>query len=760
MRLRSSTSGKPLKAGRRNATVPKRPNAQKAARPDKSPAVGEETEVTQLRRELNEAREQQAATSEVLKVISSSPGELDPVFQAMLENATRICGATFGTLVMREGKAFRRVAMHNGPIALVDEWQRRALVPFDEAPTLQQLVDTKQVIHIVDMAAEHPDDTIYKLAGARTILIVPMLKENELIGGLSIYRQEVGPFTGKQIELVTNFAAQAVIAIENTRLFEAEQRRSAELSESLEQQTATSEVLKVISSSPGELGPVFEAMLVNAVRICDAKFGNLFLGDENGLRIGASHGAPEAYNEFLRGEGLFIPNTELGVGQMVLTKQCYQVPDLTAAPTLGDRLREETIRLAGARTIIGVPMLKDDKVVGAIVIYRQEVRPFTDKQVELLTNFAAQAAIAIENTRLLSELRESLAQQTATSEVLEVISSSPGELQPVFDTMLAKATQVCEATYGTMWLCEGADFRSAAIHGDLPPAYVELRRSGTLVHPGPEAPMRRVVETREPAQIADMREGRSYLNRDPISVASVEIAGIRTLVAVPMLKDGVPIGVISIYRKEVRPFTDKQIALLTNFAAQAVIAIENTRLLSELRQSTDDLTDSLEQQTATSEVLQVISSSPGELKPVFDTMLAKATELCGATFGSMVIYEGSQFRRVAAHNAPAALAEEWKRTDIVDLTKSATLHAMVTDRCVLHLLDLAEQFPDDPLHRLAGARTLLSMPMLKEGELIGAIAIFRQEVRPFTDKQIELVTNFAAQAVIAIENTRLLERAA
>ena len=268
-----------------------------------------------------------------------------------------------------------------------------------------------------------------------------------------------------------NFAAQAVIAIENTRLFEAEQRRSADLSESLEQQTATSEVLKVISSSPGELGPVFEAMLVNAVRICDAKFGNLFLGDENGLRIGASHGAPEAYNEFLRGEGLFIPNTELGVGQMVLTKQCYQVPDLTAAPTLGDRLREETIRLAGARTIIGVPMLKDDKVVGAIVIYRQEVRPFTDKQIELLTNFAAQAVIAIENTRLLSELRQStddltdsLEQQTATSEVLQVISSSPGELKPVFDTMLAKATELCGATFGSMVIYEGSQFRRVAAH--------------------------------------------------------------------------------------------------------------------------------------------------------------------------------------------------------------------------------------------------------------------------------------------------------
>ena len=240
-------------------------------------------------------------------------------------------------------------------------------------------------------------------------------------------------------------------------------------------------------------------------------------------------------------------------------------------------------------------MLKDDELIGAIAIYRQEVRPFTDKQIELVQNFAAQAVIAIENTRLLNELREDLTlqQQTATSEVLKVISSSPGELDPVFGAMLAESTELCEASYATLWLREGDGFRATALHGDLPPAWVEQWRSKALYRPPPNRPIARIIEAQAPVQIADMRDDPSYLEGDPLPVAAVEIAGIRTLLGVPMIKEDELVGVIVIYRQEVRPFTDKQIELVQNFAAQAVIAIENTRLLNELREL------SLQQQTAT-----------------------------------------------------------------------------------------------------------------------------------------------------------------
>ncbi len=310
---------------------------------------------------------------------------------------------------------------------------------------------------------------------------------------------------------------------------------------------------------------------------------------------------------------------------------------------------------AGARTLLIVPLLKEDELVGVLGIYRQKVLPFTDKQIALVQNFAAQAVIAIENTRLLSELRESLAQQTATSEVLKVISSSPGDLKPVFNAMLENAARLCEAQFGNLLLCEGDGFRFAATH-NVPPIYAELSQREPIIHPTPLAPLSRAAATREFVHVVDLTEQPAYKQRDPPVTALVDVGGARTLLIVPMLKEGAVIGTLGIFRQEVRPFTDKQIALVRNFAAQAVIAIENARLLSELRQRTDDLTESLEQQTATSEVLQVISSSPGDLQPVFDTMLENATRICQAKFGTLYIKEGDGLRLVTAHEVPSAFA--------------------------------------------------------------------------------------------------------
>ena len=364
-------------------------------------------------------------------------------------------------------------------------------------------------------------------------------------------------------------------------------------------------------------------------------------------------------------------------------------------------------------------------------------------------------------TRELAEARghlaEALEQQIATAEVLRVISRSPGEIQPVFEAMLANATRLCEASYGVMWLREGDAFRSAALHGPFPAAYIEQWRSGTLVRTGPEAPMARVAQTRQAVQVPDMRESRAYLDGDPLPVAAVEIAGIRTLLSVPMFKEDEFVGAISIYRKNVRPFTDKQVELVSSFANQAVIAIENVRLLNELREL-------LQQQTATADVLSVISSSPGELEPVFQAMLENAVRICEATFGSMYLYEGDAFRFVAMHNAPPAFVEARTRDPMVRPPADVPLGRVAATKQVSHIADmrtLPSYIARDPFVvsavELGGYRTVLAVPMLKDNELIGSINIQRQEVRPFTDKQIELVSTFADQAVIAIENVRLFD---
>ena len=712
----------------------------------------------QRTRELIESLEQQTATSEVLRVISSSAGQLEPIFQAMLENAVRICGANFGVLFLREGDALRRMAMHNPPAAYVEEHRRAPLVRPSAASAHGRLIATKRVVHIADLRADQayrdaaPTTVLLvEAAGARSYLGVPMLKDDELIGTIIIYRQEIRPFTDKQIELLQNFAAQAVIAIENARLLN-------QLRRSLEQQTATSEVLGVISSSPGNLQPVFTAMLTNATRICGAKFGIMWLVEGDGFRVAALHNAPPAFAEARRREPVIHPHAQSPLGRAARTKNVVQIEDVTTGASYADR-HPSMVALAefgGARTIVAVPMIKDGKLVGVISIYRQEVQPFSDEQVNLLTGFAAQAVIAIENTRLLSELRKSLQQQTATADVLRVISSSPGELTPVFTTILDKALDLCEAAFGFVTTYDGERFQRAAERG-VPDALAAYFRTG-IDQPRPGDAHWRLLAGEGLIHNLDQMDEDAYRLGNPLRRAIVDLGGARSALVVALRKDGALLGALTVYRKEVRPFTDKQITLLQNFAAQAVIAIENARLLNELRQS-------LDQQTATADVLRVISSSTGDLQPVFDAMLANATRLCEASYGTMWLHENDgQMRAAARHgDLPEAFRDKWQIGILFRPSSSVPTARAFAIRKPVQVIDLKEDrsyFDRDPLALasvdVAGIRSLIAVPMLKEDTVIGTLNVYRREVRPFTDKQIELLQNFGAQAVIAIENARLL----
>ncbi len=756
---RRGESEQPVKGRRHRAT---RPKALKSPTAHVSTADLEQ-QVAVLTGELKEAREQQTATSEVLKVISSSPGELEPVFMAMLENAVRICEAKFGGMFLREGDAFRTVALHNAPPAYAELRRRDPIIHPHPKSGLGRLVATKQVVHIADiledegyLAGASISVAIFKTAGARTLLVVPMLKDNEVVGNILIYRQQVRPFTDKQIELVQNFAAQAVIAIENTRLLN-------ELRESLQQQTATADVLKVISTSPGELEPVFNAMLENATRVCDAEFGTLYLRETDSFRAVAVHNAPPAYVQARKGN-LVRPPPDSALGQVVATHQVAQVEDAKKIKSYvdGDPYAVSAVELGGYRTIAAVPMLRDDELIGAISIYRQEVRPFTEKQIGLLQNFAAQAVIAIENARLLNELRqrtddlsEALEQQTATSEVLKVISSSPSDLRPVFQSMLENSVRICEAKFGQLFLCEGDKVRPVA-YFNVPAALVRWDEKRGAFQPSAKGGLMRAILSKNVLRIDD------FMSEQP-SNPVVKLGGARSYIAVPMLKESELVGVIVIYRQEVRPFTEKQIELVKNFATQAVIAIENARLLNELRQRTGDLSEALEQQTATSEVLKVISSSPSELKPVFDAILGHATRICEAKFGTLGLYDGEAFRNKALCNVPPEYAEARQRQPAWRPPPGSASATVVRTKRPVLINDLSTSpgyLEGDSIIRATvdkgDARTMLLVPMLKDDQLVGMIAIYRKEVQPFTDKQIALVQNFAAQAVIAIENARLL----
>ena len=492
MRRPDKPGGKAVKPQRRRTL--KRRNALKAARPHKSLAVGGETEVARLRRELKEALEQQTATSEVLKAISSSTFDLQTVLDTLVESATRLCEAQDSFIFLQNGDVFRAAARYEFT-PKYHEWMESHPLKVDRGTVVGRTAIDGRVVHIPDVLADpnHTRRDSQKAGGFRAALGVPLLREGKVVGVIFLSRTKPQPFSEKQIELVTTFAAQAIIAIENARLLNELRQRTDDLSESLDQQTATSQVLKIIASSTGELAPVFQSMLKNATRICEAKFGILFEYTDGKFCALATLDVPPAFADFHREPRVWGPDT--GLGQLALMKKTVHIHNTLEGRAYAERDpgRIAAVEIGGVRSFVAVPMLKDGEFIGAIIIFRQEVRPFSDKQIELVSNFAAQAVIAIENTRLLKELRESLQQQIATADVLKVISSTPGELEPVFQAMLENATRLCAAKFGNLYLCEGDAFRTTAMF-NVPPEFAEVRGREPLVRPPKGSALLRMAE--------------------------------------------------------------------------------------------------------------------------------------------------------------------------------------------------------------------------------------------------------------------------
>jgi len=702
---------------------------------------------------LTEALEQQTATSEILRVSRSSPTDLRPVFDAVVRNAARLCGAANASLHLTEGDAIRKVAEFGHVSTRLTIGETR---PITRTTVSGRAIIEGRTINIADlrgteMSYEYPDSR--HVQETRACLGIPLLREGGApVGALFIYRTEDRPFAEKHVALLQTFADQAVIAIENVRLFN-------ETTEALERETATSEILRVISGSPTDVQPVFDAIVRSAVRLCDGLYGFVGRFDGEQIHIAAHHNYTPNALRVVQEMYPMRPNRQQVSGRVILTRSVVHIEDLLEDPEYAQRLA----RAGGWRGSLGVPLLRDGNAIGVICVMRGQPGRFSETQIALLQTFADQAVIAIENVRLFKELEarnrdlsEALEQQTATSEMLKVISRSAFDLQPVFDTMAENAVRLCEAERAFIFRFDGELLRAAASYNVGPEVRDFVYRNP--VAPGRHSISARAALERRTVHIPDVQADPDY------TYAARDVDLIRTMLAVPMLKGDTLVGTITIYRLEVKPFTDKQVTLVETFADQAVIAIENVRLFKELEEKNRALTqahaqvsETLEQQTATSEVLKVISRSAFDLGPVLETLIENAVRLCGASRGSIYRFDGHVLRHATSCNVSPDTADFFDRNPIAPGRYSMAARVAL-ERRTQHIPDiLADAEYTFGVHQVEPIRTALGVPMLKGDNLLGAFTIWKLEVQPFTERQIELVTTFADQAVIAIENVRLFK---
>jgi signal transduction histidine kinase len=713
--------------------------------------AGLERKVEERTAELKQALEFQSASGEILSSISSSIANTQPVFDAIVKSVRRLFGTSYAAVcLIRDGK-FELVAAAGDENFLAHIRKAYPIPVSDTGMLATRAIGTGQVVQLCPIIG-NPDapprsEQIARESGYNSILVTPMMREGAAIGHIATARREAVPFDDKQVALVKAFADQAVIAIENARLVN-------ETREALDRQTATADVLRVISGSPTDTQPVFDAILESATKLCDAPTGILFRFADGAFQALAMRVPNPEFAELFKAPRRPAPDSKSGLGRLMRERRAVHIPDILNDPAYAERdpLRMETVQVGGVRTWLGVPMLREGELIGAILIYRTEPRAFSEQQIALLQTFADQAVIAIENVRLFNETKESLEQQTATGEILRVIAQSPTDVQPVFDAIAGRALRLFDfdGLCVAVALARSTRLELAAL-ATADDVQVTTGNAG-------ERRAGRAIQSRwrglYPAPLdATSIAGRTIVGKQ---VQTIERqaqpdelpAGAGSAISVPLLREAAAIGTVTLYRRSEGQFTDKQIALLKTFADQAVIAIENVRLFNETKES-------LDQQTAISEVLRVMSDSPSNVQPVLGAVASRAARLCDSTSAAIYVLEGKDLRR-AAFSGP----EELKGSETLAFDAGTLTGRTIAEGKPIHIEDLERVQHEFPIswelaQKYGRQQSMLALPLMREGRAFGTMFLRRTEVRSFTEKQIALATTFADQAAIAIENVRL-----
>ena len=751
--------------------VKAKPPARNARRNGDSRAHDLEKRLAEALKRESEALEQQTATSEILRVLSSAHADAQPVFDTIVRSAAKLCHSGMASIALTDGRTLYLPANYGASPEAMAAVKARFPRPLDNQSVTGTAILTRSVVEVPDV--DEPSVVEFtrqaaRVLGYRSMLAVPMFREGEAIGSINVVRPEPGRFSGAEVELLQTFADQAVIAIENVRLFKELGARNRDLAESLRRETATSEILRVISRSPGDMQPVFDAIVGSAVHLCNGLNSAAYLYDGELIHnVALSDPLPDTREEFAR-QYPMRPDPEFGLGRVAQSGAMAHSADVLSDPNFREGARR-TARVRGHRALLIVPMLRDGRVIGMISVGRAEPGLFTDSQVQLLQTFADQAVIAIENVRLFKELEEknlaltqahaqvseTLEQQTATSEVLKVISRSAFDLGPVLETLIENAVRLCGASRGSIYRFDGHVLRHATSCNVSPDTADFFDRNP--IAPGRYSMAARVALERRTQHIPDILADAEYT----FGVHQVE--PIRTALGVPMLKGDNLLGAFTVWKLEVQPFTERQIELVTTFADQAVIAIENVRLFKELEARTAELTQSVGQLTALGEISRAVSSTL-DVDTVLDTIVSRASQLAGAD--GCAIYEYDEptqaFHVRATHNFDRALVEILQA---MPLRKGEGVMGRATEaQEPIQIADIAvpgayQSHLRDVLIG-AGFRALLSVPLLREEQVIGSLSLNRKAPGEFPSEVLEVLKTFATQSALAIQNARLFREIA